>query len=254
MNVRSTVLAAAVLIASSSAALADNFYVGGYAGPNFQQGHSSTSTVFSPTGYFAASSVPAINSVGSQPFDATGVNLGALAGYTWQFDPNWFAGLEIDFGLNSDVGDTTGGAIYPCCSPTQFTVSSRITTNWLFTARPRIGYIFMDNWAGYITGGLAMSDLKGRFLFTDTFAHAHESATFSNTDASWVVGAGVEHRLSNEWAWRLEYLYAEFNSFGGTSTNLTAFTPPIAFPTNVFTHHDALNEHMVRFALTYDLE
>ncbi|HUO89294.1 MAG TPA: outer membrane beta-barrel protein [Rhizomicrobium sp.] len=246
-------LAAALFVASSSAAMADNFYVGAYAGPNFQQGHVNTTTVFSPVGYFAASSVPAIGVQGSQPFDAYGVGLGALAGYTWYFDPNWFAGLEVDFGINSDVGTATAGNIYPCCSPTSFVVSSKVTTNWLFTARPRVGYVW-DNWAAYVTGGLAMTDQKARFLFTDTFATAHESAVFSNSDVSWVVGGGVEDRLSPDWTWRLEYLYAEFSDFGGTSANLTAFSPAIAFPTNVFTHHAVLNEHMVRFALTYNLE
>jgi outer membrane immunogenic protein len=254
MNVRYIAAAAGIFFVSSSAALADNFYVGAYAGPNFQQGHATTTTVFSSTGYFTGSSVPAIAAAGSQPFDASGANVGALAGYTWWFDPSWFAGLEVDFGVNSDVGDSTGGAVYPCCAPTAFTVSSKVTTNWLFTARPRIGYVFMDNWSGYITGGLAMTDEKARFLFTDTFASAHESASFSNTDVSWVVGGGVEDKLSSDWSWRLEYLYAEFSGNTGTSTNLTAFTPAVAFPTNVFTHHADLNEHMVRFALTYTLE
>src|SRR5262249_37782776 len=154
--------ATAIFLASSSAAMADNFYVGAYAGPGYQQGHTTTTTVFSPTGYFASSSVPAIGAAGSTPFGGNAVGLGVLAGYTWQFDPNWFAGLEVDFGLNSASTDVSGGAIYPCCSPTSFTVTSRTSTNWLFTARPRIGYVFMDNWAGYITGGLAMTDQKSR--------------------------------------------------------------------------------------------
>jgi outer membrane immunogenic protein len=247
--------AAALFIASTSAALAnetEGFYVGAYAGPNFQQGHANTTE--SGFGYFASSSRTSIAATGSQAFDAYGVNLGAVGGYTWVFDDNWFAGLEVDFGINSDVGTSTAGAVYPCCSPTTYAISSKVTTNWLFTARPRIGYVFMDNWAGYITGGLAMTDQKARFLFTDTFASAQESAVFSHTDASWTIGGGVEDKLSNEWTWRLEYLYAEFGSIGGTSTNLMVGTPPSAVPSEVFTHRAELNEHMARFVLTYNLE
>jgi outer membrane immunogenic protein len=246
-------LAALTVIASSSAAMADNFYVGAYAGPNTQQGHSTTTTIFSPTGYFASTSPAAIATAGSQGINTTGLNVGALAGYTWQFDPNWFAGFEVDFGVNSDTDTTGGSGTYPCCAPTGFTVSSKVSTNWLFTARPRLGYAW-DNWAAYVTAGLAMTNRKTSFLFTDTFATAHESGAFSDTDASWTVGGGVEDRLSTDWTWRLEYLYADFGSGGGTSTNLTAFTPAVAFPTNVFTHRLSLSEHMVRFALTYNLE
>jgi outer membrane immunogenic protein len=257
MNVRYAAVAAAMLFASSSAASAnetEGFYVGAYAGPSFQQGHTSTTTVFSGTGYFTGSSIPAIAAAaGSQPFSANGINVGALAGYTWAIDDNWFAGLEVDFGVNnSDTGTTAANAVYPCCAPTNFSVSSKVTTNWLFTARPRVGYAW-DEWAAYITGGLAMTDKKSSFLFTDTFASAHESAVFSDTDASWTAGAGVEDKLSSEWTWRLEYLYAEFGGGGGTSTNLTA-PSSTAWPTNVFTHRAPLNEHMARFVLTYSLE
>ena len=122
-------LAAATVIASSSAALADNFYVGAFAGPNTQQGHSTTTTIFSPVGYFASTSPGAIATTGSQSINTSGLNVGALAGYTWQFDPNWFAGFEVDFGVNSD-NDTVGGSgTYPCCAPTGFAVSSKVSTN-----------------------------------------------------------------------------------------------------------------------------
>jgi len=56
------------------------------------------------------------------------------------------------------------------------------------------------------------------------------------------------------WGWQGEYLRA---SFGGasthTSTNLTAFTPPIAFPTNVFTHSigDLGGVNIYRFGFNY---
>jgi outer membrane immunogenic protein len=259
-------LAAALLVASSSAALADHFYVGGYAGPNVLDGHWTTTTVSVPLGYFPPTAIAPIAVAGSQPINATGVNVGALGGYTWQFDPNWFAGIEVDFGINSDRDTGGGSGFYPCpvldagperaaavaCVPVGFMITTKVSTNWLFTARPRLGYAW-DNWAAYVTGGLAMTDRKTSFVFTDSnFAHA--SGVYSDTDASWTIGGGVEDRLSTDWTWRLEYLYADFGSAGGTSTNLTVFKGAVAFPMNVFTHHASLTEHMVRFALTYNLD
>jgi outer membrane immunogenic protein len=250
MYLRSAAISAALLLASSSAALADNFYVGAYAGPNVLEGHATTTTIQVPAGYFASSSIPAVNAVGSQGIGTTGANFGALAGYTWQLDPHWFTGIEVDFGVNADSDMTAGGNTYPCCAPSAFAVSSKVSTNWLFTARPRLGYAW-DHWAAYVTGGLALTDRTARFQFSDTFAAAQESARFSDTAASWTLGAGLEDRLSDDWTWRLEYLYADFNSVGGTSTNLTAGGD--AYPASVFTHAASLDEHLVRFALTYNL-
>ena len=253
---------AAILLASlvalaqgASAATTDwtGGYVGIYAGPNSQQGHASTTTVFSAGGYFAASSVPAIATAGSQKLNTTGENLGLLAGYNFHVDENWVLGLEADFGLNHDTSLNGAGGVYPCCAPTAFTVTSKVQTNWLMTVRPRLGYAW-DNWLAYVTAGLAMGNAKSSFLFTDTFATAHESGVFKSTQTSWTAGGGIENRISSDVSVRLEYLYANLGSTGGTSTNLTAFGPPaIAFPTNVFTHRASLNEHMVRFAVAYHL-
>jgi outer membrane immunogenic protein len=52
---------------------------------------------------------------------------------------------------------------------------------------------------------------------------------------------------------KAEYLHVDFGSIPTTSTNLTAFTPPIAFPTNVFTHSVHLTDDIVRLGLNYRL-
>jgi outer membrane immunogenic protein len=44
-----------------------------------------------------------------------------------------------------------------------------------------------------------------------------------------------------------------FGSVSVTSANLTAFTPPVAFPTNVFTHSVDLRAAIVRFGVNYRL-
>ncbi len=73
-----------VLTAASFGQDWKGFYVGGNSGG--VKGHSDafTSTVFSPTGYFALSSVPAIAAVGHQTLSPSGFTGGGQAGYNFQ--------------------------------------------------------------------------------------------------------------------------------------------------------------------------
>src|SRR5215472_7643435 len=91
----------AVLLALSgmSAAQTDfkGFYVGGYVGGAHGSSDAQTTTVFSPTGYFATTSVPAIATAGAQTLSADGFSGGGQAGYNFQ-TRNLVLGPETDFG------------------------------------------------------------------------------------------------------------------------------------------------------------
>ena len=225
------------------------FYVGGTLGGAWGTFDPSTSTVFSNTGYFATTSPPAIATVGAQSFKPSGFTGGVEAGYNWQMGAT-VVGVEADFQAFHLSGSATGTGVYPCCAPTTFTVNSQAQTDWLFTARPRLGFA-NNNWLFYVTGGLALTNLKGNFTFTDTFATAAESGSVSSTKAGWTIGGGVEAGLGGGWSLKAEYLYVDFGSVSTTSTNLTAFNPAIAFPTNVFTHSTDLKANIARVGLNY---
>ena len=199
--------------------------------------------------YFATSSVPAIATAGQQTDNTNGFTGGGQLGYNWQ-SGNAVLGIETDFEYFRQHGSATSGAIYPCCAPTAFTINSSVTTDWLFTARPRLGWA-INNWLLYVTGGVAITELKGNFIFTDTFATALETASASKTKAGWTVGGGVEAGLWSNWSVKAEYLYVDFGSVSTNSANLTAFVPPIAFPTNVFSHSLDLRSNIVRVGLNY---
>jgi len=227
------------------------FYIGVNGGGAWGHSDLSTSTVFSPTGYFATTSVPAIGAVGAQHINTTGGTFGGQVGYNWQSGAMVY-GVEADINWLGLSGTATGSALYPCCAPTGFTVSSAMKSDWLFTLRPRLGFA-ADHWLLYVTGGLAVADVKANFLFTDTFATALESAAISRTRAGWTAGVGAEYAVGGPWSVKFEYLHVDLGTLSTTSTNLTAFTPPIAFPTNVFSHSVNLTTDIVRVGLNFRL-
>lgn len=227
------------------------FYIGVNGGGAWGHSDPKTSTVFSPTGYFATSSVPAIGAIGAQHVSTSGGIAGGQLGYNWQFGAT-VLGIEADIDWLGLSGSTTGSGIYPCCAPTAFTITSSVKSDWLFTLRPRLGFA-VDHWLFYATGGLAVADVKANFLFTDTFATALESGAISQTRAGWTVGAGAEYAFAGPWSVKVEYLHVDLGNVSTTSTNLTAFTPPIAFPTNVFSHSVNLTTDIVRAGINFRL-
>ena len=225
------------------------FYVGGYVGAGWNRATADTTTVYSPTGYFATTSVPAINTTGHRQIKPKSFTGGGTVGYNYQTG-NWVIGAEADFGASTGSQTVSGTTIYPCCSPTAFTISQSLKTRWLFTARPRFGYAY-GKALFYVTGGLSLTDLNYQAIFTDTFATAKENGGVKKTKAGWNGGGGVEYDLGNKWSLKGEYLYSSFGRVTATSTNLTAFSPSQSFPTNVFTHSIYLKENALRFGVNY---
>ena len=226
------------------------FYVGANVGGQWGSADPTTSTVWTPTGYFAISSVPAIAAVGAQSVNSSSVTGGFTAGYNWQVNHAVF-GLEGDINYFGFKGSATGSAVYPCCAPTAFTVSSQVSADWLATIRGRIGFLATPSWLLYATGGAAIAEVKGNFNFTDTFAAATESAAIRDTRVGWTAGAGTEYAVGNGWSLKAEYLYVDLGRASATSTNLAAFVPAIAFPSNVYTHSVDIKSNIVRVGVNY---
>jgi len=141
----------------ATAASAGPAWDGGYLGLNiggtFPKAHTTTTTVFSPTGYFATSSVPAIAAAGNQKSSSASLSGGIEGGWNWRED-NWVIGLEGDGTVMGATAASFGTRTYPCCAPTSFTVGSTVKQNWMISVRPRIGWVLgpQDEMV-YVTGG-----------------------------------------------------------------------------------------------------
>ncbi len=241
------------LAAAGAVRATDDFtgvYVGGYVGGTFGRSFAQTTTVFSPTGYFATTSPGAIASVGAQNFAFNGFNGGGGGGYSFQTG-HAVIGFEADYGSMRLNGTATGTGVYPCCSPTTFTVTQSVSSTWLVTVRPRVGVTYHHALI-YITGGIAITSVNYTALFTDTFATAHENGAATRTNTGWTGGGGVEWKITKHISVKGEYLYADFGSVSAISTNLTTIGEGTSsWPQNPFFHKADLRAHILRGGINW---
>jgi outer membrane immunogenic protein len=158
-------------------------------------------------------------------------------------------GLEGDINYFGFKGSASGSALYPCCAPTGFTVSSSVSADWLATIRGRIGFLAAPTWLLYATGGAAIAEVKGNFNFTDTFSAATESAAIRDTRLGWTAGVGTEYAFGGGWSLKAEYLYVDLGRASATSTNLVSGATQ--YPSNVYTHSVDLKSNIVRVGVNY---
>ncbi len=258
------VLALAVA-GSASAQNFSGFYLGAYAGDAVTRSVVSTTTVYNSDGYFAQSSVTAVNSVGTSLFIPNGITGGARVGWNFRWG-HLVVGPEVDFGsvrLNTAAPVT---APYPCCSPTTFTIDQGLKTRGLFTARARAGAAFGPVLL-YLTGGVALTDINSQEAFSDTYSDATENGGVKVDQAGWVVGGGGELAVTRRWSLTGEFLYISFGTATNTSTNLVGyneeeeeggvfshpngFEGPVSYPENIFTHSASLIERIGRFGVNF---
>jgi outer membrane immunogenic protein len=198
-----------------------------------------------------------VNGIGQQRITTSMATAGVQAGANWQ-NGSFVLGIEADFEAFHLSGNSTRSVFTPPFSgPPSLvtaTISSQSNTNWLFTARPRIGFA-ADNWLLYATGGLAVTDLHSSFAYTDNWAVSKGVAAgggASGVKLGYAIGAGAEIGLSRNWTVKLEYLHVGFGSVSGTSNNL--FVPDArygTFPTQIFTHSTDLKADIGRVGFNY---
>ena len=132
--------------------------------------------------------------------------VGVTAGYNWQgMGSPWVFGIEGDVDA-SFVSDSTACGAFTC----------KTKNEWFGTVRGRVGYAW-DRWMPYVTGGLALGDVK---------AQRTGFAGSSDTNAGWTVGVGIEGVIAGNWTAKIEYLYTDLGDIScsaaacGTATNV----------------------------------
>ena len=148
---------------------------------------------------------------------------------------------------------------YQSFLPYAFTLHTAVSTDWIFSLRPRLGFV-AKNTLFYTTGGLALTNLKSQNTFSDNVVdffppNASENAAASSTQVGYLVGAGVESALSAHCSIKAEYLYTNFgNIISAGDLNLNPAyanqgNPPVA--SNHFNHKANLSANIARVGINY---
>ena len=215
------------------------WYVGGNAGGVWSRSDT--------TNAFVNGAAPIANqqaaAAASPRLDPDGFTGGGQVGYNHQVD-RWLFGVEADanyFGLKQE---RTAAAPFPI-GISSFSTTNSVTTDWLVTLRPRVGYA-VDRTLFYVTGGLALTELKTSNGFTDTTGQ-NEVAGLSKVTAGWTAGAGIEHAFTKNWSAKVEYLYSDFGKQSVTGPIFAGQTPT----TGMIAHDVDLKTNTVRGGLNY---
>jgi len=210
-------------------------YVGALAGVAW--GDSTADFFAFNSGGLPALTAAAINTLNSSTspvdLDPVGGSFGVQIGYNRQSGALVYGGV-VDFASlqldDSHRQDIPGGS----------SLTTTVSTDWLLTARGKIGWVRNDLLI-FATAGLAVTDME----FTQNFVDGQTSAlsNVSDTRVGWTVGAGAELLLGSNWSTGIEYLYADFGSVDSDAQVTNAVVGPI----NSFTTNEAdLTTHLVR--------
>jgi outer membrane immunogenic protein len=249
------------------------FYVGLNAGgtfannnnDNFVTGPLALSSAVSPLG--AAHQVAAI--AGGNGVVSGGSNGGFIGGgqvgYNFQFYNSFVVGLEADIqGVaasngNNALSNVTVGPGFPN-NPVVTTLAVQKSLDYLGTVRGRIGYLVTPTLLVYGTGGLAY----GGGTATAALAGAEvppagpnngfwtSGGSFSNSQAGWTVGGGLEWMFMPNWSAKVEYLYYDLGSVTATLSPAVQIFPPSAlYWASATTVSTRLNGNIVRAGVNY---
>jgi outer membrane immunogenic protein len=224
-------------------------FTGFYAGANIGGVLGGTKYLETPSGAFgpAAASVAGVGTSSTAP---RGVLGGLEAGYNWQLG-NIVLGIETDFSgwdMSSNSGQSAQGTPppvfgLPAGTLIPYTASGTVTSNWLYTLRPRVGFA-NGNMLTYLTAGLAVTNLRFSESVTLGSGAPILTGSTSSTVVGWTAGGGVEYALSYNWFIKAEYLYASFS-------NQTAAQTTGAFPSLTGTATANLNANILRGGFDY---
>jgi outer membrane immunogenic protein len=156
----------------------------------------------------------------SGSFSTDGFLVGGTLGGNYQMGA-FVVGLEVDGDYSAVAGNL----------PTSFCLACATKTEWLGTARARVGYAF-DRILLYVTGGGAYGNIEA----------IANGVSNNNSEFGWTGGAGIEAALAYNLTVKLEYLYVDLAS-GSCTTACGA--PPSA------TQSVSLTESLVRAGINY---
>jgi outer membrane immunogenic protein len=243
---------------SVSAATWQGPYVGAFLGEGFGNNHTSTSTgSVTDTSYFTTpADINSVNNAGTSTKNPASMIVGIQAGHDWVWKQMVY-GVAFDYStLPLSSSTNVSNNTYPDSSD-QYSIYTSMSTNWLFTLRGRLGYQTMLHWPTlfYLTGGMALTQLKVNNSFSDNSAFSGAGGTSnSENKIGWTAGAGIELASFKHVSVDLEYLYVHMPSVK-TNSSITNTEPGIGIPaqslTSTFSTTGNFHASLIKLGLNY---
>jgi outer membrane immunogenic protein len=222
---------------------------------------------------FLVGTTPTAISAGG--FRNNGPFAGLEAGYNWQFNRSWVAGIEA--GINASGITGQGNVVYPfggpgtAIPPQTATMTAGQNIRWFGTIRPRLGWLATDNLLLYGTGGFAYGRVTESVTMTPSafaavaYGGADNSSIictpsttcFSGASArnaiGWTAGAGAEYRVPGTHAsFKVEYLYVNLGA--GDTFKVVNLTPFAGFQPGSFSaNYSSTDFHTVKLGFNWKL-
>jgi outer membrane immunogenic protein len=239
------------------------FYVGLNAGVAWGRSDVETTVSCAPVpGFFSyfcnlaagLANAAAIAAAGTGSMSGSGFTGGGQIGFNLQ-SGNVVFGAELDVEAFSLKLSRQGSGAFvvsflPGLAGNTFTVASALDTRWLFTARGRLGWA-LDSVLVFVTGGLAVTDLRASHTFIDSYAVPFVGAgawNGSKTKTGWTAGGGVEWAAGRNWTVKAEYLYLNFGSVD--AAGLIVNTSQLGYANAISTSVD-LTAHIARLGINF---
>lgn len=212
----------------------------------------STSTDFVAPGYdlvagsfFQDSSVPAVTASGRGSISLSGNSAGVSWGRDWQVGRQ-VSGIDLDLGRLNLRGSRSAGGPYPCCAAWGYQVAQSIDTEWVVTARGRIGHAFNRSLV-YVTAGAVLARIHVRARFAENSEDAQATTALSKSQWGWALGVGYEYGLEDRWSVNAEVLHLDLGRASSASNNMVSSFG--AYPAHLFTTQTRLRANQVRVGL-----
>jgi outer membrane immunogenic protein len=187
-----------------------------------------------------------IGAAGTGTLSDRGFTGGGQAGLNWQ-SGSFVWGFEVDVESFRLAASRSVTASNPAL-PADVTVGTTFDTDWLFTARGRLGWAIDANVLLYATGGVALTGLSvGNSI--SSVSGSLGAGSSSGMVTGLVLGGGAEWALSRNWTLRGEYLHMDFGKVTANAQS-NSIVAPTVFDDTLRTSAD-LTAHIIRGGINY---
>jgi outer membrane immunogenic protein len=198
------------------------WYVGVNAGGSWADTKLQSTLTPGTAGVVTAADAAAINALPADKNNKAGFTGGIEGGYEYMYDQHWMFGAEADWEAIDIKSGTTKNINSASVPGRVYQLNQSTSAGWMFSLRPRIGYVASARWLVYGTAGIAWSDLKYAANITATGLGTVGSTSSSATKTGFVGGAGTAYAFNDKWSVKAEWLWADFGKVNSATTATSA--------------------------------